>query len=275
MMRSLTAKGPTSMADDLGLFLDTWREFGQRAAQGEALTLPIDRDVISRWGEKAVSRHSTWADVIRDPCFGADVDRRLQIGLVPQPFMGNLEAAKVVIVLLNPGLGPADFHAEFEHPTFRAALLQNLRGELVHSQFPFLFLDPTWAWTGGYSWWYARLRRIIACFEEKAGSRREAQSFVARNIASLELVPYHSQKEPRGYPDLPSVGLAKRAAAALQHAGKKIVVVRGHQHWALPEVADQVLKCPPSRGVRFPLRESEEGEHLAGDFIVQALREGN
>ena len=77
------------MADDLGLFLDTWRDFGQRVAQGEALTLPMDREVISRWGERGVSHHATWSDVIRDPCFGADVDRRLQLGPVPQPFMGN------------------------------------------------------------------------------------------------------------------------------------------------------------------------------------------
>jgi hypothetical protein len=262
------------MADDLGLFLDTWRDFGQRVAQGEPLTLPIDRDVISRWGEGAVAHHSTWSDVVRDPCFGAEVDRRLQIGLVPQPFMGNLEAAKVVIVLLNPGLGPADFHAEFEHPAFREALLQNLQGELTHSEFPFLFLDPTWAWTGGYSWWYARLRRIVACFENAQGSRRAAQSFVAQSIASLELVPYHSQKEPRGYLQLRSVGLATRAVAALQHAGKKIVVVRGHRHWAVQGPADQVFECPRSPGVRFPLKDSEQGEPLAGDFIVQALTAG-
>jgi hypothetical protein len=262
------------MTDDLGLFLDTRRDFGQRAAQGDALTLPIDRDVISRWGEGAVAHHSQWSDVIRDPCFGADVDRRLQLGLVPQPFMGNLRAAKVVIVLLNPGLGSADFHAEFEHSTFREALLQNLRGELAHSEFPFLFLEPSWAWTGGYSSWYARLRRIIACFEKAQGSRRAAQSFVARNIASLELVPYHSQKEPRRHRQLPSVSLATRAAAALQHAGKRIIVVRGHRHWAVQGPADHVFECPRSPGVRFPLKESEQGEPLAGDFIVQALREG-
>lgn len=211
------------MADDLGLFLDTWRDFSQHAAQGAALTLPIDRDVISRWGAGAVAHHSQWSDVIRDPCFGAEVDRRLQLGLVPQPFMGNLKAAKVVIVLLNPGLGPAEFHAEFEHPAFREVLLQNLQGELARSEFPFLFLDPTWAWTGGYSWWYSRLRRIIADFEKSLGSRRAAQSFVAQNVASLELVPYHSQKEPRRHQQLPSVALATRAAAALRHAGKKIV----------------------------------------------------
>lgn len=262
------------MADDLGLFLDAWRDFGRRAAHREALTLPMDREVISRWGEGAVARHSTWSDVIQDPCFGADVDRRLQLGLVPQPFMGNLEAAKVVIVLLNPGLAPADFHAEFEHPAFREALLQNLRGERRGAEFPFLFLDPAWAWTGGYAWWYARVRRIVSCFEKAQGSRRAAQSFVAKNVASLELVPYHSQNEPRRYLQLPSVGLATRAAAALQGAGKKIAVVRGHRHWALQGPVDQVFECPRSPGVRFPLKESEQGEPLAGDFIVQALRAG-
>lgn len=262
------------MADDLGLFIDTWRDFGRGVAQGEALTLPMDREVISHWGERDVCHHATWSDVIRDPCFGSDVDRRLQLGLVPQPFMGDLNAAKVVIVLLNPGLGAADFHAEFAHPAFRQALLQNLRGELAGSEFPFPFLDPTWAWTGGYSWWFNRLRRIVACFEKAQGSRRAAQSFVAKNIASLELVPYHSQKEPRGYLRLPSVGLATRAAAALQRAGKKIVVVRGHRHWAVQGPADQVFECPRSPGVRFPLKESEQGNPMAGDFIVQALTDG-
>lgn len=256
------------MADDLRVFLNAWRNVGQ----GASLVLPQDQLMIDQWKPNTFAWHRTWDDVITDPQFGSDKDSRLQLGLVPQPFMGDLEAAKVVVLLLNPGLAPADFHAEFEHPAFRDALLQNLRGELRDTEFPFLFLDPAWSWTGGYAWCYRRLRRIIACFEKPLGSRRAAQSFVAKNIAFLELIPYHSKDKPANFRQLKSVALAISAAATLRRMGKKIVIARAHEHWGLEESAGHVCNCPKSRGVNFPLTKPKTGTPLVGDFIVQALR---
>ena len=70
--------------------------------------------------------YAGWSEFTLNPRFGAP-DRRLHLALLPMPFAGALETASVVVLMLNPGLNPVDYFAEYEVPEFRKALLSNLQ----------------------------------------------------------------------------------------------------------------------------------------------------
>ncbi len=187
-------------------------------------------------------RGFSWEDYQRDPALGSGEDTRLHLSLIPEPYVGNLMKARVIILLLNPGLTPSDYHAQ-GIPAYRDALLEQLKGEGNGGDYPFLHLDPAYAWQDGFTWWNRKLRSVIKkaaddWFHHDVIAARRA---VARQVASLELVPYHS--ECFGLKDglvrqLRSAALARdfvkqvlvpKAAAG----GCEIVVTRRVNDWGL------------------------------------------
>jgi hypothetical protein len=48
----------------------------------------------------------SWEEATQDPNFCEPGDSRLHLGLLPQPFFGNVREASIYVLLLNPGLGP-------------------------------------------------------------------------------------------------------------------------------------------------------------------------
>jgi len=92
---------------------------------------------------------------------------RLHLGLLPQPFGGDPLSARVVVLLLNPGLGPHDAFAESTQPDFQAALMATLRRANGGS---FLFLDPHFGWHGGFQWWNRKLERTIQELAKEMGN---------------------------------------------------------------------------------------------------------
>ena len=56
-----------------------------------------------------------------------------------------------------------------------------------------MFLNPKFAWTGGFRYWHAKLRDTISLLAATRGvSYGEAMAFLGRRLAVLELIPYHS-----------------------------------------------------------------------------------
>src|SRR6266542_3172657 len=88
-------------------------------AAWEALMPPFvlarDEEVLieGRSGKSLVTV-ATWNEAYSDDQFGAPGDGRLHLGLLPQPFCGNLRRATIYILLLNPGLGSTDYYGEYE-----------------------------------------------------------------------------------------------------------------------------------------------------------------
>lgn len=103
--------------------------------------------------------------------------------VIPEPFVGAVTIAPVVVLQLNPGsdeTNPAS-HAD---PDFRAALLKNLRHE--PTKWPFYFLDPRFqkAHPGG-RWWISKIRKLA----ETVPIERLAQ-----RLAVVEWFPYKSPR---------------------------------------------------------------------------------
>ena len=181
------------------------REWCEFALDGAPFAFAQDIEVLC---EKRSVTVTSWRAYSEAADFGAGKDQRFHLGLYPLPFIGNLERAKVVLLLLNPGLGADDYYGEYEVAGFRDRLRANIRQD-VTTKYPFFLLDPDLAWHSGYTWWHGRLQEIISELSRAwTVSHAEARKRVAHEIAALELVPYHSA----------SYGLAPSAQSRLHSA---------------------------------------------------------
>jgi len=136
-----------------------------------------------------------WQEAFRAPDFCAPGDNKLHLSLLPQPFIGDVKNASIYILELNPGLGPSDYYGESEVPEYHDALLANLQQDFSKSDLPFLFLDPKFAWHGGFDWWHGKLAKVIEELQSLIPPNKtntckfaEARYLLASNLASM-MVP--------------------------------------------------------------------------------------
>ena len=187
-------------------------------------------DLGSPTWKTSVAKYRSWRKATRARDFGKSSDKRLHLGLIPVPFMGDMLNASIYVLMLNPGLGPGDY---FEHkvPRLRRALIANLRQKRTGGVLPFVYLDTRFAWHGGFGYWDGKLKGVMEALAESKGmSLADARSLLGNELAVVQLVPYHSvgfnQKAIR---QLPSVRLAKefvrRKVVERVRAQKAIVIV--------------------------------------------------
>ena len=160
---------------------------------------------------------------------------------------------------MNPGLSILDYCAE-ENDGFRKASIENLSQSNCDCEFPFFPLNPSFAWSGGFIWWEARLRPILQQLREiRGGSYYDALAFMSKQIAMVELVPYHSGAGllAKGNPckNLPSAIAARQFVQRLCQSPERplVVLARSHEHWNISgnNADSNVFPCPRARGVTF------------------------
>jgi hypothetical protein len=226
---------------------DVWATWAEKAAP-YTLDSDVEQLFQGRGRRHIVTWHS-WEDAMTDPGFCAPSDSRLHLGLLPQPFFGNLRTATIYVLLLNPGLGPSDYYGEYKVAEYRRALLDNLK-QRVHGGGPFLWLDPRFAWHGGFDWWHGKLAKVI---ERLAAAWdvpfSEARARLASELASIELLPYHSKNfRDRGgwLRNLPSVQLAQRFVTdfvlpRVQRGDATLIITRKTSEWGINEQQGVVI----------------------------------
>lgn len=175
--------------------------------------LAMDRESIARFTARVAGEH------------------RLNVGSIPEPFIGNPEAAKVVLLNLNPG-DAAEDEANHRDPVFRRALISNLRHE--SQEYSFYPLNPEFATTACGNWWNKCVR---ALFDIGGLNRRD----VAERLCVIEWFPYHSRRS--GLPKsqfCPSQSYSFEIAERTLEAKKLVVGMRGKNRWAnvSPDFAD-------------------------------------
>lgn len=162
--------------------LRAWASFSSKRSP----ILPGDEALPRPGGSTPV----TWSAVARKHLF-ARASSDFEFSLVPQPFCGDIRSATVFVLALNPGLRPIDYFAEQTVAEFRRALLRNLQQRL-DPEYPNVFLNPLFAWHSGFTYWHRRFREVLSGLAPEFGSPIEALSFLSKNVAVLQLVPYHS-----------------------------------------------------------------------------------
>ncbi len=163
--------------------------------------------------------------------FNRTADRRvrLKLSLLPEPWVGRL-TAPAVLLNLNPGIGSGSHNSWFKRPELVNAIRANLAQE-PRREFPFHYLDPALAQSGGGIWWGRALRQLVA----DAGLQK-----VARRIVTIEYHGYHSY----GFTLLPITLPSQRYTfAAVRRALDRdavVIAMRGWRYWsvAVPELLD-------------------------------------
>jgi len=197
-------------------------------------------------------------------------DHRLHLGLLPQPWLGDPTSATVFILLLNPGLNPGDYYAEYRVPALRTALINNLHNE-PNRRFPLLFLDPEFSWHPGARYIRTRFHWLALDLARQRGtSYREALSLVARRICCLQLLPYHSAvfRLHRMLNRLESAALAKAFVREhlLSRTDILILVTRQSAQWGLPEQPNIITYQGSETRAAHLSRKSRGGKALANHF---------
>lgn len=216
------------------------------AADREAKYFEGDEETLGK-ANMHVFKARTFEDYVDAGGLDPANERVLQTGLIPQPYVGDLASASIVFLLRNPGLRAGDFIDE-QNIAYRQALVDNLK-QASNRAFPFIFLDPQFAWTGGGEWWRRKLSPLLKRVQRRSMENRaksvmpytDAMKIVSRQIAAIELVGYHSQwSEVSKWTSLPSRRAAQTYVEQLK-GKKKIYLLNGTAEWrsVIPEVNER------------------------------------
>lgn len=170
-----------------------WREMRGKLDKGEKDFIH-DKDRKAFEGrEDILIRKRGFSEYWKDAGFYPN-DKRFHVNLLPVPYSGNLEKARVFILTLNPGFAPLDYLAEYENSNFRKAQISMLLQEEESEKFP--YLNPKFSWHGGWDYW-TKKGRLGGIIEEVSNrfnyTHKKSLSIISEKIAVLELVPYHSR----------------------------------------------------------------------------------
>jgi hypothetical protein len=186
-----------------------------------------------------------WANLPLEAPFVAPVDEPylpllaercpgMTFELLPAPFAGDPQRARIVFLLLNPGFASTDI-ADEQDPDWA----RDCRSMLTFTaEPPFAHLSNAYAnedgsvRTGGARWWRQRLRRLA----QTAGGYEA----LAESCLCLEFVGYHSQR----FTPLPGLLPSQEFTFGLLRSliERDVAVVAGRHHdawrWYVPELVE-------------------------------------
>jgi hypothetical protein len=202
---------------------------------------------------------------------------KLHLGLLPLPFVGNVEAADVFVLSLNPGISATDYFGEYQVPEFREAVVRNIRQTNQRDRYPNYFLNPAFSWHGGYRYWESKLRWLAHRLAAQNGQSYQAGlSLVSKRVCFIELVPYHSSHfslPDRVIRELRSVQEIRRLVTdvVVPRALKGdavVIAMRQAKQWALPKHRNAVVYEGAETRSAHLSPQSRGGQVLARHFGV-------
>jgi len=182
--------------------MNPWHALGREAP----FVLDEDHAAVTRFNATAVDK------------------TRLELDLLPEPFVGNLEAPDVLLAL-NPGVSNGDFELH-TNEEFRRRVLACHRQE--SNDWPYYYLDP--AVTGPGARWSARVLGPLI--------REVGVEAVARGVVLFEYLPYHSRQFAHRRLSLLSQAFSFACVRASLSKAAAVFVTRGIEPWtmAVPEL---------------------------------------
>jgi len=229
-------------------------EFWKRCPlDGPPFVHPDDREEISRRAPGALDELiKSYEGFVQSQRFGDFDDYAFHLSLLPAPYLGDLNRARIFLLLLNPGFDMADYYAEYQVPAFRQRAAASLNQRFDGVEFPFLFLDPEFSWHGGFGYFERKLRSITQKVARQAGvTYLDGLRQLARSLAVLQMVPYHSAAFRDNWAlKLPSAAKARQFACEQIYprakAGEAIaVILRNGKQWDAPECPSIVSYTGP------------------------------
>ncbi len=143
----------------------------------------------------------------------------LRLDALPGQFIGGLDKAEVVFLLLNPGFDQRDVDVDIKLPGFLEANFYNHTNPYAS---PFYYFNKAFKTTAGYEWW----NRILGSLLRSGLTKGE----LYERIMVVEYFPYHS----KSYKDLPILPSQQHAFDLVDEAIKRdktIVIMRSKDLW--------------------------------------------
>jgi len=189
-------------------------------------------------------------------------EHKIMLNSIPEPFIGNPDTAKLVLLNLNPGHEKTD-EEDHRRPEIKEAMLRNLHRE--SQEYPFYPFSPEFEGTGVAKWWRKHAREL----REEDGLNIQT---IANRLFVIEWFPYHStrsglRKERRCESQNYSFQLAKRM---LKEQGAIMVGMRSKEFWVnFDRTFEQVPFLNSPQNPCISRRNMEPGLF---DRIVNALK---
>ena len=164
----------------------------------------------------------------------------IQVNALPEPFIGDPNSAKLVLLNLNPGYKPS-VDAHHGRPEIKEAIFRNLRQEQEQEKYPFYAFSPTFGktaefeQTGVAKWWRKRTHRL----QEATGL---ANAAFAKKIFVIEWFPYPSENwfytakkfAATGKPLCPSQAYSFQLARSFLGDDRVVVLgMRSKDYWVI------------------------------------------
>lgn len=221
-------------------FLETWKKWADDNAEGPAPYV-LDADKDSDMFRKLESRgridsYSDNQEASHDSNLKAS---RLNLGLLPYPFIGDLQNARIFVLMANPNAKPSD---EYGGGWRKDKHIANLRQDFNGMELPFEALSRQTNAKKYYSnvkdyYWYGRLRLTIERIGKVKGlSREDAIELVAKDLAVIQRSPYWSTGFVDGVEKLPSARLAMEyvrteVVRRVEEENATLIVARRVRDW--------------------------------------------
>jgi hypothetical protein len=223
-----------------------WREYPACAVRG---LHPADTPAIKR---EQTLYFSGIKDYVKSEHFGNETGL-FHTGFVPGPYCGDLQNARVYFLMLNPGFSPRGYHDQ-DDPDYRAAMVSALTQK--KTAYPFFPLNPAFCWAGAAEYWLAKLKPLFEKYQGRGESYHKTAAVLSRNIASLELFPYHSSgfKMNKKLLKMESVAFMRDYARNIAaDKNKLLIVMRQCEAWGINE-ADNVILLEPAERRKASIR---------------------
>ncbi len=189
-------------------------------------------------------------------------EHQLIANAIPEPFIGNPETAKIVLLNLNPGF---DDTVERNHsrPEIKEAIFRNLRRESC--AYPFYAFDPIFAGTGVANYW----RQYTAALQKAAGL--DDREFSQRLLV-IEWFPYASIRG--GLPAEPvcaSQSYSFQLTRELLARGVEMIGTRSRERWL--KAGPEFSRVPFLKNNQRPWITRRNMDNGVFDRLVTALTE--
>jgi hypothetical protein len=150
--------------------------------------------------------------------------------LTPEPFHGDALNAPIVLLQANPGFGANDV-VDFKRQDWCESMQLNLQLQHEKMDYPFTPLDPKFSsTTSSGKYWSMILKALI---------KESNVESVSKNVAVVELFPWHSQQFCSGkmfdflYPSQTTLFNHRLVQLAIDDPDRIVICCRGSREWKM------------------------------------------
>ena len=185
------------------------------------------------------------------------------------PFLGDVENARVYILMGNPGFDTGDYVDEIENENYIKLLKNNLDFKSKN----FFCIDSMAFGTGGEKYWSqnGRMLKILKYLNSKNNlTSQDNYSFIKKSVCIIQSVAYHSCEKPNNkLYNLPSSRFNKRLVN--EYVQNKInnkkslcFVYRSASFWNMQDNGNLIVRSP--KNARHQYLTENEADSIA-DFL--------